>query len=117
MKKCLSKSKLRNKCDKLIQEWGRRTYKSCLVCSKSLSCLHHYYPKSVASSLRYDKDNLIPLCVGCHFRHHNGDPRIHNYINEIMGDKWLESLTNKKNTIIKTNIDYYQEIIKQYGNQ
>lgn len=104
----------RNKADKAIQNEGRKRYKKCEACGKPMSCLHHYYPKSMASVLRYDWDNLIPICQGCHFRHHNGDPSIHNKINEKRGQQWLNRLKKKKQQIIKVNIAYYKEIIEKY---
>lgn len=109
------RKRLKNKADKVMQEWGRRTYKSCIVCGKDMSCLHHFYPKSMASALRYEKDNLIPLCAGCHFKHHNGDPRIHASICHLKGDLWYKQLMEKKYYIIKPSIKYYQDIIKKYG--
>lgn len=102
----------RNKADKAIQEWGRQTYTSCLVCGRPMSCLHHYYPKSVSSALRYDKNNLIPICQGCHFSHHNGNPEIHNIINRKKGEGWLKKLKENKEKIIKISKGYYQQIIK-----
>lgn len=104
----------RRKADKEMQMWGRRKYKKCLICPKPISCLHHYYPKSTSSRLRYDEDNLIPICIGEHFRHHNGDPSIHNKVNEVMGEEWLKRLQKKKEGYVKTNIQYYKDIIEQY---
>lgn len=107
----------RNKADRALQEWGRRKYTKCLVCKKPVSCLHHYYPKSTSSSLRYYEPNLIPICNGCHFSHHNGNPAIQNKINEVMGDAWLKDLRSKKNKIIKISIGYYKKIIEEYENK
>jgi len=110
------KTKLRNQADRLYQEIGTLLYKKCLICGGKLSCLHHYFPKSTSAGLRYDKDNLIPICQGCHFRHHNGDPRIQNAINEIKGKEWLTRLAKKKyEDYPKQNKQYYELIIKQYG--
>ena len=107
------KARLRKKADKMLQELGRRTYDSCLICGKPMSCLHHYYPKSTCSALRYDWENLVPICQGCHFSHHNGNPAIHNKVNEIKGKKWLEDLEAKKrNGFVKTTIDYYENVIR-----
>ena len=106
------RAKLRRKADKLIQELGRKTYKKCLVCNKPMNVLHHYYSKSTCSALRYDWDNLIPLCNGCHFSLHNSNPEIQNKINEVKGKQWLEDLQIKKrNLFIKESLGYYQNII------
>ena len=111
-KKAKSVGYYRRKADRLLQEWGRRTYKQCMVCEKKLSCLHHYYPKSKSSALRYDKGNLIPICNGCHLKHHTGDPKIHNTVNAIRGAEWLKKLEKKKEGYVKTNIGYYKKIIE-----
>ena len=59
-KKKLKLSTLRNKCDKKMQETGRKVYSKCLVCGMPMSCLHHVFTKSRSSALRYDWENLIP---------------------------------------------------------
>jgi 5-methylcytosine-specific restriction endonuclease McrA len=116
-KKAPKKSYYRKKADKAMQEWGRETFSECEVCGQSMSCLHHYYPKSSAGNLRYNELNLIPLCQGCHFRHHNGDPRIQNKINEVRGKKWLNKLNGAKNKFIQYDrIGHYKSIIKKYEN-
>lgn len=112
--KALSIKTLRRKADRAMQEYGRRTYKTCLICDNPISCLHHYYPKNTSNALRYDEDNLIPLCAYHHFSHHNGNPEVHNAVNRILGDKWLKRLTKKKNKTIKANRSYYQEAIEKY---
>jgi len=80
------------KADKLLQEIGRQKFDTCIVCGNPMSCLHHYYPKSSAGNLRYNWLNLIPICQGCHFRHHNGYPEIHNTVNATNGEAWLLTL-------------------------
>jgi hypothetical protein len=106
------RSTLINKADKTIQELGRQVYQKCLVCGKPMSCLHHYFPKSSAGNLRYHWENLIPLCVGCHFSHHNGNPEIHNTINRIKGTKWLNALRKKKALYLKQDLNYLKGIIE-----
>jgi len=104
----------RRKADRLMQEHYREIHSQCEACGKPYNCMHHYYPKSTSAKLRYDSDNLIALCVSCHFRHHNGDPSIHNRVNEVRGKEWLNRLTYKKEGYLKTNIGYYKLIIEQY---
>lgn len=99
--------------DKLYQEIGREVYTHCLICPKPMSCLHHYYPKSTCSVLRYDIQNGIPLCAGHHLQHHCGNPEIHNTINAMMGEEWLEELKAKKrNHSVKTTLEYYKNTIR-----
>lgn len=109
------KSYYRKKCDRLLQEYGRKIYDKCEVCGGQYSCLHHYYTKACAGNLRYHWQNLIPICQGCHFRHHNGDPSIHNRINLIRGREWLEKLEHNKRLLVrKDNIGEYKKIIEQF---
>jgi hypothetical protein len=109
-----SKAYYRNKADRRLQELGRKRHKTCLVCGKPMSCLHHYYPKSSAGNLRYYWDNLIPLCQGCHFSHHNGNPEIHNTINRIKGELWLDALKDEKRKFAKCDtIGYYKALCEK----
>ncbi len=107
---------LRNRADKLYQELGREMYKNCF-CGKTYSCLHHHQPKSRSSALRYDIKNGIPICQGCHFAHHNGDPDIAFKYKIFMEDKWGENweteLRQKRYASdIKTNEQWYKANIE-----
>jgi len=105
--------RLRNKADRLFQMVGRMNYDKCLVCGGEYSCLHHYYPKSTSTPLRYDFHNTIPLCVKCHFSHHNGNPEIHNKVNMIMGLEWVEELEWRKHNLkIKPDQQWYKTQIE-----
>lgn len=108
-------SLLRSKADKMMQQYYRLKNLSCEICSINAQVMHHFFPKSTSSSLRYNDSNLIPLCNGCHFAHHNGDPRIHVTIIQNRGIEWYKRLLKEKNEIIKINKEYYQEIIQKYG--
>jgi len=110
------KTRLMKKADKLLQELGRIVYDTCLSCKKQSSVLHHYIPKSRSSFLRYNLKNCIPLCNGCHFAHHNGDPKIHNRINEALGKEWYQELEAQQRQAIKKgfkfNIAYLENTIE-----
>lgn len=86
----------RNKADKLLQELGRATYNSCLICGGEYSCLHHYHPKSNSTALRYDMENCIPICMNHHFAHHNGNPIIHETVLRLKGNEWADRLNEKR---------------------
>ena len=108
-------SQLRKQADKLIQEYGRKLFDKCLVCGMPMSCLHHFFPKSVSSALRYEWKNLVPICQSCHFKHHSKyDPTIHETIIRINGQNWYNELLKQKHKIIKANREYYNNIIKEY---
>lgn len=99
-------------CDNLIQQKGREIYQRCEVCGHPMSCLHHFYPKSVSAALRYDWDNLIPICQGCHSRHHQvNDPFIHGTIIQKRGMEWHDTLLKRRwQESVKTNKAYYERI-------
>jgi 5-methylcytosine-specific restriction endonuclease McrA len=86
------KNKLIKKADRELQEAGRRIYEYCEVCGAPMTVMHHYIPKSRSSFLRYNWDNCVPLCHGCHFKLHNSDPFIQNKINEKRGKEWYKGL-------------------------
>lgn len=105
---------LRKKCDKELQIKGRELYDSCEICGKPISCLHHFFPKSVSANLRYDWDNLIPICQGCHMRHHQaGDPKIHATVIEKRGGlKWYNDLAKRSRELIRINQGYYKGVLE-----
>ena len=105
-------SQLQKECDTLLQQKGRKLYKSCEVCGKPMSCLHHFHPKSVSNALRYDWDNLIPICNPCHMRHHQAnDPYIHGTIIQKRGQEWHDTLLKRRwREEVKTNVAYYEAI-------
>src|SRR3990167_5714737 len=81
MKKSPKLSTLRNKADRKLQEFIKKTFPFCEVCGKLTQVGHHIYPKSVSNRLRYELDNIARICNGCHMRHHQAnDPRIHETI-------------------------------------
>ena len=105
-------SKLQKKCDKNLQEKGRKDFTRCEVCGKPMSCLHHFFPKSTSARLRYDWDNLIPICNGCHMQHHQaGNPRIHGTVIKKRGQAWYDTLNKKSKETIKVNREYYMYIL------
>lgn len=107
------------KADKLLQELGRLKFSQCEVCGQPMSCLHHYYPKSSAGNLRYNLLNLIPICQSCHFKHHNGNPDIHNTVNKKRGSHWLRDLQTAKlipNYQCNTK-SYYEQVAEDLKKQ
>ena len=47
-------------------------------------------------------------------KHHNGNPDIHNTVNKIRGQAWVDELEKKKYTIVKTNVQFYKDAIEKY---
>jgi len=107
------RKKLQNKADRLFQELGKLMYKQCF-CGKPISCLHHYYPKSTATVLRYEIKNGVPICVGCHLRHHSAnDPDIifnmKLFMESEFGKNWETELRQQRYAdCIKTDESWYK---------
>jgi len=114
MKKKNPKRLLQLKADKLMQTWGRLYYKECLACGGKYNCLHHYFTKGSSAALRYDKKNLVPICVKCHMTHHHDSPIPHNRINEKKGKKWVDDLTRRQHDYVKTNMQYYKDMFEYW---
>lgn len=103
-------AKLRNLADRLYQE--KLKGKICEICGKPSTCVHHFVPKSVSNRLRYDPKNAIPICQGCHMRHHQaGDPVVHLTIQRKRGKKWLDYITKARYEMVKTDKIFYDEAI------
>jgi 5-methylcytosine-specific restriction endonuclease McrA len=100
------------KADKKLQEIARDVYadKGCMICGGEYSCVHHYIPKSRSTALRYDWDNLIPICARCHQTHHCGDATVHARVDLLKGEEWLENLLakQKQGIGIKANWQWYK---------
>ena len=109
------KAKLRKQADRL---WFLKYLKDCCeLCGKGGTLQgHHYYFKGSYGYLRYEGDNHITLCVGCHFVLHARDPKkIEEQIIQIRGQKWAESLKKKSQEQHQSfqTIGYYRKIIKE----
>lgn len=109
------KRTLQKKADRLWFELLKE--KDCEVCGKPSVQVHHFFPKGSFSNLRYDLDNGISICQGCHMAHHlKGNPTIHQIIIEKRGTAWYESLLEKSKEPIESSsrtIGYYEEVIKK----
>lgn len=105
---------LKSKCDRALQEVFMQDEPYCenKDCSKLAVCAHHFYTKGCSSALRYDWDNLVAVCGGCHTRHHKAsDPKLHATVMLKRGEDWYKKITLKKNTvIIKESQGYYKEV-------
>jgi hypothetical protein len=106
--------RLQAEADKLIQEIGKKKFPRSLISNEPTQVLHHFFPKSVSSCLRYDWDNLIPLTSAEHCRlHQSPDPEIESRIITIKGKRWLTSLLARKRELIKTDRIYYETQISR----
>ena len=73
----------------------------------------HYYGRG-RYSVRFDPDNAVALCYGCH-RHVGSNPSDHlDFIRERLGPDKFRELTQRRNIIVKKsqmlNDDFYNEL-------
>jgi len=110
-KKPSKKQLLKKELDKLIQQKYVPLHKHCLICTRPVSCMHHYIQKSQSLWLRWDERNLIPICAYHHCLHHqSGDPRVHQEILKKKGHKWADELEKERRIIFKDTIANLQAI-------
>lgn len=114
-RKKTKKQRLRSKADKLFYEHNLQL--QCEVCGKRATQVHHFFPKGMYGHLRYDDDNGISLCQGCHFSHHHkGDPKIQQKIIKKRGMKWFNKLLKKsqERPASYQTVGWYQKQIDKY---
>ena len=108
------KTQLRKRADRA---WFTKNLKPiCECCGKPSVQVHHFFPKGRFGHLRYNDDNAISLCQGCHFSHHHaGDPTIHQTIIKKRGQNWYNNLLieSKERPQSYQTIAYYNQIIQE----
>lgn len=115
-----SVSQLRNKCDRLLQEWNKGRTKFCECCGGQNQAGHHWVEKSTSARLRYEKDNIIPLCNSCHCKIHNrfgnsitGSYDVATIIINKRGEKWYNKLNKTRHEIVKISKGYFENILEE----
>ncbi len=101
-------STIRNKADALLTPLIKKLWPICILCHATTQVAHHHVHKSKSTRLRYDLDNLIPLCNGCHFKLHQNESYWAGKIIEIKGMPWFKRLDRVQNEIVKADRFYYQ---------
>ena len=104
------------KCDKLLSPLIAEFHPRCLLCGKPTQVAHHFVHKSKSNRLRYDFENLIPLCHSCHCALHNNESLYAARIVKIKGLRWFGKLEKLKQESIKVNRQYYEQIYQQLSN-
>ena len=96
-------SVLMRKCDKIIAKIIKKrdnyTCQRCFSKSKQLNTCHFY--SRFMKGLRYEFDNLVCLCVGCHFYFHHNPIEFVEFWEKRIGKEAMERLRVKKNTIAR----------------
>ena len=103
-----TKRKLRNKADKLFQEYLKEKHSLCLVCENYTTVIHHFIPKANSNALRYNIKNGIPLCQSCHYKVHTQPHLIEPIICFKLGQEWYNDLIKVKQEKVKANLTWYE---------
>lgn len=110
--------KLQRTADALLQQNNRQRHERCFLCNKPNQVGHHFFPKSVSSFLRYNLDNIVPLCNGCHMRlHQSGNPDYEQRIITLKGVAWYTNLRTHARDYVKIDRAYYQRIIERLNKE
>jgi len=105
---------MRNKCDKLLTPIIKLQNPYCFLgesenCQRITQVAHHHVLKSQCTNLRYDIDNLIPLCTPCHMMLHSHETYWSSVIVEKKGMEWWLPLKAKKPIMVKADVHFYIE--------
>ena len=105
---------IRNKCDKLLTPIIKAMHPHCILreakmCAGFTEVAHHHILKSKCTALRYELDNLIPLCTRCHMLLHSHESYYSSILVQRKGVEWFESLEAQKNKLIKADVHFYIE--------
>lgn len=113
-KKLPTVKSMRNKCDKLLTPIVKKNHPYCFLqqsenCAGVTQVAHHHVLKSKCTALRYDLDNLIPLCHACHCLLHSHETYYSSMIVEKKGLAWWRKLEEKRHTFVKADVHFYIE--------
>lgn len=101
------------KCDDLLSPIIIKFNPKCLLCGRKTQVAHHHVHKSKSLILRYNLDNLINLCHGCHFKLHHNESYWASVIVQKKGMKWFKKLDKQKNKLcVGKNKINYEKIYK-----
>jgi len=116
------KTKRRKLIDKLDKLWSEKVKSvgKCAYCGKdSYLNPHHIYSRSNYST-RWDLDNGICLCSGCHtlsstFSAHKTPMEFSEYIKEKRGNEWFNRLRAKAKQVVKYSNSDLEEMIENWS--
>lgn len=109
-----NKQKLRNLADKLrsliVRSRGR-----CEMCgSKNNLQDHHVVEKSRSTYLRYDLENSLCLCMGCHMKwHHMGVLAAGDWFMKKYGQARWDYLIAHQQDYVNANVSFYRSAVER----
>lgn len=93
------KQRTQKHCDALLSPLIKLKHPRCLLCGGDTQVAHHHVHKSKSLNLRYDEENLIPLCNPCHLKLHYNESYWASKVVEKKGMEWFRNLDAKKDVI------------------
>ena len=112
--KTQNKKPLINKADKLFSQFIRNRDGKCVRCGKTetLHC-HHVISRSCKAT-RWDEDNGISLCPGCHRNWGHANPLgVSEFMRTRLGHERYWELIRRANTPIPLTVAHYLEVIEK----
>lgn len=107
-----SRSSLKNKLDTIISQIVR-SKGHCTWCGNNrkeiLQCAHIYSRNNL--STRWDLENLVCLCVGCHFKAHQQPIEFTEWVKKFLGKDKYEQLRLRARAIKKWTIPELIELL------
>lgn len=109
------KARYQKKADRLFQDIFTKKNPKCEMCGQPVSCGHHFHTKGASSRLRYEEDNMIPVCPACHLSFHSKrSAEITSRLIAKRGLEWSNNLLIKKRDFQKCDtIGYYKDKIAE----
>jgi 5-methylcytosine-specific restriction endonuclease McrA len=94
----------------------RRDGSRCVLCGNPANHAHHFFPKGSHGSVRWEPDNLVMLCYGCHIGkiHRGGDTEeLRDRLIKRIGTKAFEDLKWKAHVPIRQDRIYLEDLLKE----
>ena len=109
----------KNKLDRLFQQTIVKRDGKCQICSKEARLNAHHIYSRARMNTRWDLENGIALCVGCHtfsstLSAHKTPRAFFRWLEQRKGKKWVDDLEIRSDMIAQ-NLDY--NLLKIYLEQ
>jgi len=103
-------------CDKLLTPFIIKKFPNCMLCGSPTQVAHHHIHRSKSLRVRYEIQNLLPLCGSCHYKLHQNESYWASKIIQIRGLRWFARLEKLKNEVVKWGKEDYKRIYRKLKN-
>jgi hypothetical protein len=116
--------KLTKENDKIFQDICRLKFKTCYW-NHPYSCAHHWVRKAQSLYLRYDFNNVIPVCMSCHCKIHQAqDSTLEAEFVLAQGRSWFSEMLERKREIVTDKLVFLENMngilkgeLEKYGSK